>query len=322
MVEIDYISDLHAEFFLNNQKSVFWETWILKKNSNSEILAIAWDISEDSQKTIMTMDLIIKYFNYKKIIITFWNHDLRINHNKDLKYEVKNSIEKYHFLIEHLHWYKDVVHVIDKEDFVIEENKVILTWNMGWYNYSWVSKIDRYFLEKHLKADFDKMQFWSEFYSNDKTYIKFSEEIKSNLEFAKYLENKLIERLENIKKNEKFEKYKIIWISHIKPSRKLEKFSEFYVSYNKAEWEKILETPRHERYHFKIWSLYWNAFYVNENIHKIYSKYWVKHAIYWHTHFKGSENLSSIKYNTNAFWYYTSSYDLISKEIKTLKIKD
>lgn len=321
MLKIDYISDLHAEFFLNNQKSVFWETWILKKNSNSEILIIAWDISEDSQKTIMTMDLIIKYFNYKKIIITFWNHDIRLNHNQDLKYWVKNSIEKYHFLIENLHLYKDIVHVIDKEDFVIEENKVILTWNMGWYNYSWVSKVDKYFLEKHLNADFDKMQFLN-FYSNDKKYIKFNEEIKSNLEFAEYLENKLIDRLENIKKNEKFQKYRIVWISHIKPSRKLEKMSEFNISYNKSEWKKILEVPKHERYNFKMWSIYGNLFYVNENIHKIYSKYWVKYWIYGHTHNKTSEVLNSIKYNTNAFWYYIHSSDLVSKEIKTLKIKD
>jgi hypothetical protein len=70
------------------------------------------------------------------------------------------------------------------------------------------------------------------FASNDKTYIKFNDDIESNTDFASYLENKHINRLESIRNNDEIKDYKILAISHLKPSRELEKESEFNITYS------------------------------------------------------------------------------------------
>ena len=327
-LNIDYISDLHSSFYLKKEKSLFWKDWILKNKPNSDYLIIAWDINDNKEELKRTLNDIIENTNYKKIIITLWNHDLYLNQNDILSYldeeknEVKtrnfeDSMEKYVILINELHWYKDKIHVIDFEDFIIEENRVAITWNMGWYNYTGVNDVDKYYLEKYYKADFEKMSF-ANFTSNDRNFIKFSEDICSNYKFSEFLERDLARRLKNIKKNPKTKDYKIVAISHIKPSREIEKDSKFNLSYSPDQWKEIIKDWDSGILKYNLWIIYWNAYYTNNNLHKIYKQYWVDYWIYWHTHISNTYDYEGIKYLTNCLWYYW--IEEISNEIKTLEI--
>lgn len=316
-MNIDYISDLHSWFYISKNKNIFWTDWFLKRNNKSNILIIAWDINEDINEMKLTFDEIINNCNYKNIIATFWNHDIRLYKGSDKEYWIKNSIDKYNFLINHFHWYRNIIHIIDKEDFIIEEEKIIIAWNMWWYNYTWVNETDKFFLERFYKVDFDKMSFaW--FSSNDKTYTKFNDDIRWNIDFSEYLEKKLITRLENIRNNTKTKEYKILAISHLKPSRKLEKYSQYFITYSEDLWREIIKEWYRSKYNFNLGNLYWNAFYVNNNLHDIYKKYNIEYAIYGHTHEVNYEELEWIKYFTNSFGYYWNN--IISKEIKTIKL--
>lgn len=289
----DVTSDLHSSLIYRNNKEVFWQKWVLKQER--DYLIIAGDINEHFEFMRKTLDDIIENTTYKKIIITFWNHDIRTSWSEDFP----DSINKYEFLVDYFHWYKDKIHVIDKEDFLVPESNFIVTGNMWWYNYS-IWEVNKKYLEEDFWVNFDRMAFWRDIY-NDRNYVDFNEKIKWNLEFSDYLENKLIERLEKIKKD--YDNKEIIAISHIKPSNELEKDSIFYITYNEEDWYKIREEWLEGVSNYKLDKLYWNAFFVNNNLSKIYSKYWVKYAIYWHTHYKWKSIINWVKYVSNAYWY-------------------
>lgn len=145
------------------------------------------------------------------------------------------------------------------------------------------------------------MSFWFSVY-NDRRYIKFNDKIKWNIEFSKYLEDKLIERLKKLK--EHYDNYEIIAVSHVKPSNQLEKDSKFFMEYSQELWEEIIKNKDRGVKEYNLETLYWNAFFLNNNLSQIYEKYWVKYAIYWHTHYKGTETINWVTYITNALWYY------------------
>jgi hypothetical protein len=298
----DITSDIHTNFIYNCNKTIYGDNWVLKQNS--DILIIAWDINESIEWIEKALKNIIINTSYQSIIVTFWNHDIRVK--KDLSNGIQNSIDKYEYLIEHFHWFMNKIHVIDKEDFFIPNTKLILTWNMWWYNYT-IKDLDKNNLEKYYNVNFNNMEFdWTVF--NDKYYVEFNDKIKGNIEFATYLENKLIERLKQLKSN--YNNYDYIAISHIKPHIDLEKDSQFYIQYNKKQWGEIIKEWNQWISKYKLSYLYWNAFFVNNNLSKIYKKYWVKFAIYGHTHYVWDEEIDWITYISNALWYYTQyNYD-------------
>lgn len=303
MYNIDITSDIHTSLITSKYKDVFWVNWVLKQSQNSEYLIIAWDINEDVFEIEKILNNIIDNSSYKKIIITFWNHDIwyRSNNSFDRKWFYNNSIEKYYFLIETFHGYKNKVHVIDKEDFIIENKKLILTWNMWWYNYS-INDLDKKNLLENTDADFDKMTYGT-FGSNDRIFVKFSESIKWNIDFAEVLENQLIDRLTKIQNNSQLNWYKVLSISHVKPSYKLEHNSPFFLELTKEEWNNII-SEWIDIHQSSLQKIYSNAFYINNNLSKVYDKYWVNYSIYWHTHQYYKKNINGVKYITNSFWYY------------------
>lgn len=304
MYNIDITSDIHTSFIKNNYKDLFGINWVLNKSEKSDYLIIAWDINEDVFEIEKILNNIISETNYKKIIITFWNHDIwykpGINRNDEIL-DYTNSIEKYNFLVNYFHWYKNKIHVVDKEDFIIEKKKLIITGNMWWYNYT-INDTDHYYLKEKLKVNFDKMSY-STFSSSDYNNISFSNEIKSNSEFAHFLEEKLTQRLEKIRINPLLWEYKIITVSHVKPSNKLESNSPYFKELSKDQWENIL-IDWSEKYYSDIKNIFSNAFYLNNNLSKIYEMFNVSTWIYWHTHWNYKTNLDWVKYITNSFWYY------------------
>jgi len=305
MYNIDITSDIHSTFIKNNFKEIFWNNWVLKQSEKWKYLIIAWDINEDISEIEKNLNNIINNTSYKKIIITFWNHDIWYNprvNNVDKNLSYSNSIEKYNFLIDYFHGYNNKVFVIDKEDFIIEDKKIVITWNMWWYNYT-IKPEDKQNLEKLLKVNFDDMRLFS-FRSNDKPNILFSDDIKSNEEFSKLLEDKLIERLDSIKENPNLKDYKIICISHVKPSFDLDTNSKYYINLNSLEWKEIFDSNNVTSFYDTLTKLYSNAFYTNSNLHKIYKDYNVSIWIYWHTHHNFKKNLDWIKYITNSLGYY------------------
>ena len=101
-----------------------------------------------------------------------------------------------------------------------------------------------------------------------------------------------------------YNNYEIIAISHVKPSNELEKDSQYYFDYSIEKWEEIIQEWNKAKQLYNLDSIYWNAFYINNNLSKLYEKYWVKYAVYWHTHYNWSENINWVEYITKAFWYY------------------
>ncbi len=298
MKNIDITSDVHTTFIYKNFKDIYWSNWVLTQKW--KYLIIAWDINEDILDLQKSLDDIIDNTTYEKIIVTFGNHDLWYNTNDLEFFNLKNSIEKYEFLKSYLHNYKWKIHILDVKNFIIPETKQVIVGNMWWYNYS-IPMQDKYYLEKYYKADFDKMSFsWVSY--NDRIYIKFSDKITSNIEFATYLEKDLISKLEEAK--QKYPEYEIIWVSHIKPSNKLETDSKYYLSYTPETWEEIIKDWVKWISSYNLEKIYGWAFYVNDNISKLYNKYWVKVWIYWHTHFCWEKEVNWVKYISNAFWYY------------------
>lgn len=294
---IDITSDLHTDFIYKNFKTIYWENWILKQKN--DYLIICWDINENIHVLNRSLDDIIENTTYKKIIIAFGNHDLRFDVD-DEDFGISNSIEKYEFLINHFHNYRNKIHVIDQEDFIIPNSNYIVTGNMGHYNYT-INSVDKFYLTKYFNADFDKMSFGSTVY-NDRLYIKFNEKIKWNIGFANYLEDKLIQRLERLKWYSN--NYEIIVMSHVKPSNQLEKNSKYFLEYSMDLWEEIIKDKNKWVKNYNLENIYWNAFFVNNNLSKIYEIYNVKYAIYWHTHFHWEQEINWIKYMTNALGYY------------------
>ncbi len=311
-MHIDYISDIHSDFFIPKFKKVFGR--VLKKTSDSKILIIAGDISTDIDITKKTIDELIEQYLYEGVFIVLWNHDLWYN-KKDKDMWINNSIDKYHFLIEELHGYKNVVHCLDKENYFFHDEKVALVWNSGWYNYT-INPLDKKNLEKYFSADFDSMRFrYAE--TNDRNYIKFNDVIKNNLEFAKYFEKDLILKLKSVRQNKKTKDYKIACVCHMKPNSKIENDSIYFKNYNKKDWEDILSDKEKAIYTYDIPWLFMNWFYVNSNISKIYEKFNVHIWIYWHTHCSGIYKYKGINYVTNAFWYINQ---ITSYKIKTIEI--
>ena len=100
MKNIDITSDLHTDFIYKWFKDIYWTNWVLTQTW--KYLIIAGDINEDIYVLQRSFDDIIKNANYKKIIVTFWNHDLRFNLS-DEDFNINDSIEKYEFLINHFH---------------------------------------------------------------------------------------------------------------------------------------------------------------------------------------------------------------------------
>lgn len=304
MYNIDIISDIHTYYITSNYKDLFWNNWVLQKTNDSKYLIIAWDINEDVTEIEKTLNNIIESTNYNKIIITFGNHDIwyrpHLNRNDEfLPYS--NSIEKYNFLIEYFHEYKNKIHVIDKEDFIIVSKKIVITWNMWWYNYT-IEKNSREHLENDFKINFDKMSYGT-FSSNDKVHIKFSDEVVWNIDFADKLEKELTSRINLINKDMILKDYTKIAISHVKPSYLLEKNSPFYIEVDEKKrieiiksWEKLNTES--------IQKMYANAFYLNSNISNIYETNEVNIWIYWHTHQLYKKNINWIKYITNSYGYY------------------
>lgn len=296
---IDITSDLHTDFIYKNFKTIYWENWVLKQKN--KYLIIAGDINENIYTLKMSLDDVIDNTNYEKIIITFGNHDIRELKVFDEDFWcINNSIEKYEFLINHFHNYRNKIHVIDQEDFIIPNSNYIVTGNMGHYNYT-INSVDKFYLTKYFNADFDKMSFGSTVY-NDRLYIKFNEKIKWNIGFANYLEDKLIQRLEKLKLYSN--NYEIIVMSHVKPSNQLEKNSKYFLEYSMELWEEIIKDKNKWIKNYNLENIYWNAFFVNNNLSKIYENYWLRYAVYWHTHAKGTETINGVTYITNALWYY------------------
>ncbi|MBW7954279.1 metallophosphoesterase [Candidatus Gracilibacteria bacterium] len=298
MKNIDITSDLHTDFIYKGFKDIYGTNGVLTQTG--KYLIIAGDINENIYTLKISLDDIIENTTYEKIIITFGNHDIRELKVFDEDFNINDSISKYEFLCKYFHNYKNKIHVVDVEDFIIEETKQIITGNMGWYNYT-INPIDKFYLEKYFQVNFDKMSFGFSIY-NDKNYIKFNDKIKGNLEFSKYLEDKLIERLEKLK--EYYNNYEIIAVSHVKPSNQLEKDSKFFIEYSQELWEEIIKNKDRGVKEYNLETLYGNAFFLNNNLSQIYEKYGVKYAIYGHTHYKGSEEINGIKYITNALGYY------------------
>ncbi|MGE4444366.1 MAG: metallophosphoesterase [Candidatus Altimarinota bacterium] len=294
---LDITSDLHTDFIYKNFKTIYGKNGVLKQKN--DYLIICGDINEDIGVLQKSFDDIIDNTTYKNIITTFGNHDLRIS-AEDLDHNITNSIQKYEFLITHFHNYRDKIHVIDKEDFMIPNSNYIITGNMGWYNYT-INPIDKFYLTKYFHADFDKMSFGSTIY-NDRLYIKFNEKIKGNIGFSNYLEDKLIQRLEKLKGYSN--NYEIILMSHVKPSNQLEKNSKYFLEYSQELWEEIIKDKNKGVKNYNLENIYGNSFFVNNNLSKISEIYNIRYFIYGHTHFHGEQEINGIKYITNALGYY------------------
>lgn len=147
---IDYISDLHEDYFLDNleitEESVkeFFEPLLPK----GEICLIAGDTSENNERLFKTLHYLKKVFNYNKIFFVLGNHEL---YTRGFYPTFQDKIEN---LKELLKEDKDLV-LLDGE--VVNYKGVRIGGTMMWYDgsYSKFFELDEY--HSMNKAWYDNM---------------------------------------------------------------------------------------------------------------------------------------------------------------------
>lgn len=140
---IDYISDLHEDYYYQNlnisHKTV--KKFIEPLNPKGEILLVAGDTSESNDRLVQTLSSIQKQF-YKKVFFTLGNHELftrvKYGHYKDKIKELKEILKVYPNL-----------HLLDGT--VIKYNGIRIGGTMMWYDGSY----KKYF--EHQPRDMNKL---------------------------------------------------------------------------------------------------------------------------------------------------------------------
>jgi len=128
---LDIISDIHLDFYVRfNQKGIETFTKKLintKTNKNFDVLIIAGDIGHYNDDNIYFLELISKF--YKKVFVTWGNHDL---------YLLESQREKYYYnSFNRLNELKEMIKEIDNVVFLDGEKieyEGITFWGSGlWY---------------------------------------------------------------------------------------------------------------------------------------------------------------------------------------------
>lgn len=326
-----YGSDLHLTNWNDTNYFEIIINPLLKKYNKKEleqsILILAWDFSEQSNVIMQSITFLLKHLPLKQILITFWNHDLYLLWQDKVKFN--SSLDKYKFLLKTFNKI-DKITVLDLNNY--EHEWKVIVWNMWWYDpMKNISQHEMKILQYYgcTKDNFNNWSFlW--FKINDKNYIQWKKitqfekrkiiDIFYNLSFEKFsdkfFQNKLIKQLEEKLIETKWKE--IICVSHYCPDDRIEFNSEFYV--NKKILNKITNDNK-DVYKKEIRNLFSNYFFVNNQIGKLYKKYKIKQAIYWHTHYWVDwVEIDWTKYYSNPYWYnwYDWKYDenFIIKELK------
>ena len=99
---IDYISDLHEDYqeLILNKENI--KKFLKNLAPRGEILLIAGDISEDNDRLVLFLSLLLNASNYRKIFFVLGNHELyglKYNSYKDKIKELKNMLKEHSNII-------------------------------------------------------------------------------------------------------------------------------------------------------------------------------------------------------------------------------
>lgn len=149
-MKIDYVSDLHLDFYLhtgNEQEILAFINNELKLDNRGDVIVLAGDISYVNNETILFLEKLSEI--YKEVLMVFGNHDYyilenRSHYNKDSKNRV-DEIKDYFKNYSH-------IHILDRN--VVEIDGIVFA---GWSN--WYSLCDK-----------KTLAYWEEV-SNDSKYI-------------------------------------------------------------------------------------------------------------------------------------------------------
>jgi DNA repair exonuclease SbcCD nuclease subunit len=149
-MKIDYISDLHEDFYIpklyKTNKEFISKVWA--NNIDGDILIISGDLSESSSRVKKNLEDIYLYRNYDKIFYVPGNHDLFSEDNL-LTLEAKYAYLK--TIIDH-----DDIHCLDGE--IIKYNGIKISGSSMWYDYSYLKNNFNHITEKQMKDRF--LQLW------------------------------------------------------------------------------------------------------------------------------------------------------------------
>lgn len=246
MLKIHYISDIHIDSYLLNMyhnkstddmKEYIDEVikWFLHKNhKKADVLIIAGDIANYNHISIAFLEKISKY--YKKVLFTYWNHDLYLINEEAITYDYNsfNKIKKIKSYFKNTN-----VSLLDGEIEEIEKDnkKYKILWIWMWYDFS-------YWIQNFPWTDNNLLKIlWKQYINDSKCIYDTNKEIIDPLSHF----NKEKEKL-NIKLKEKPD----IVFSHmwpITPSNMQDKFKkDKKTSFYYFDWKEILKNNKNIKY--------------------------------------------------------------------------
>ena len=98
-MKVDYISDLHVDFYFEKEEITIEEFKATKlyeifKDKEGEVLVIAGDIGHYNKQNLFILKAIKEFFNYKKIFFVLGNHDYYLLNNLMIEKYNSNSINR------------------------------------------------------------------------------------------------------------------------------------------------------------------------------------------------------------------------------------
>lgn len=181
---VDYISDLHVDFYLDNSQHTiehFKERKLFKifSQKKGEVLVIAGDIGHHNAQNIFVLKAIKELFDYKKIFLVLGNHDYyllsynlidkyksdSINRVNDIK-KLCNKEENIHLLMGDIVEYKGVKFggtgmwydgkYLERLDITMNKKKINTRWKESMRDASSIYGINRY--DALFKSEIEKLR--------------------------------------------------------------------------------------------------------------------------------------------------------------------
>lgn len=152
-MSIDYISDLHLNYHLQNKNHTELFTQLIDLKNTSEILIIAGDLGDDNKQNYNVLKFLSSF--YKNIIITLGNHEYYSKNSLSRIVDFKAMIKK-----------ENNIHLLDGN--IVKINDIRFGGAMGWYDGTYIMKyFNKYYTQN--KTIINKK--WKELMSFDRKNI-------------------------------------------------------------------------------------------------------------------------------------------------------
>lgn len=287
-LRIDYISDLHLEFYFRNyhdltERRVRLEFDSVFSTKKSDYLIVAGDISEYPAFTERFFELLQEIYGYKKIVFTLGNHDIWLS-NSGTKYKPE-GVQTYK--VTSLHKMQYISEMFKDSAFALLDGTTIdidgfkIGGAMGWTDNSYYNTYELPF--KNPYSTLNIVDIWKAT-MNDYKYIRYPSD---NYDWLTELE---LSKVDKVLKDDID-----ILVTHLAPSIDL----------------SLIDTVYHNKGS--------NNFYVFDRLQTIKEKN-VKAVVYGHMHSEKEVIIDGIPFYRNPYGYPKES-EKYKRRVKTIEVK-